>query len=65
MYPEDIPYYFREDQFLEHRKMLKDMKQYYKYLYGNYSSDLNDLQKEYRRLDHYYRKWREKQATKR
>lgn len=69
MYPDEIKNYVTNEQFLEHRQLLKDLKKYYIKLhkYGEMSKEylresLVNLREEKTTLERYYARWKKNKA---
>lgn len=61
MYPEKIKEYCKEQQFTNHKKMLKDLRVYYRCHGESSKSMLFKIDKEEKMLDEYYQKWKKEQ----
>ncbi|MGM0215037.1 hypothetical protein [Enterococcus sp. AZ109] len=64
MYPDQIKNYTTKQQFEEHKKMLKDLAQYYSNRVSESNPALRNIQKEKWLLEKHYQKWKKSQVSK-
>ncbi|MFR3684869.1 MAG: hypothetical protein ACLTXM_07515 [Enterococcus sp.] len=63
MYPDQIQYYTTEQQFMNHQKMLDEMKAYFRIHSGVSNPTLENLRREEKQLKRLHTKWLKNQKS--